>query len=84
MRFGNNFWLWGPIDTGSAHLNCILQDLFRDTPVFFCALKYAQKYGQMCQMEVNQVQEYMNRCDLADKMVEQEVLVNILTAGGKL
>ena len=70
------------------HLNCILQDLFRDTPVFFCALKYAlkyaQKYGQMCQMEVNQVQEYMNRCDLADKMVEQEVLVNILTAGGKL
>ena len=35
-------------------------------------------------MEVNQVQEYMNRCDLADRMVEQEVLVNILTAGGKI
>ena len=30
--FGHNFWLWGPIDTGSTRLNCILQDLFRDTP----------------------------------------------------
>ena len=75
----------GPIDTGSAHLNSILQDLFRDIPLgFFGALKYAHKYGQIRQMEVNQVQEYMNRCDLADRMVEQEVLVNILTAGGKI
>ena len=33
MRFGHNFWLGGPIDTRSMRLNCILQDLFRDTPL---------------------------------------------------
>ena len=33
MRFGHNFWLGGPIDTMSMYLNCILQDLFRDTPL---------------------------------------------------
>ena len=32
MRFGHNFWLGGPIDLRSTRLNCILQDLFRDTP----------------------------------------------------
>ena len=30
MRFGHNFWVWGPIDPRSTRLNCILQDLFRD------------------------------------------------------
>ena len=33
MRFGHNSWLGGPIDTRSMRLNCILQDLFRDTPL---------------------------------------------------
>ena len=33
MRFDCNFWLGGPIDTRSMCLNCILQDLFRDTPL---------------------------------------------------
>ena len=33
MRFGHNFWLGGPFDTRSMRLNCILQDLFRDTPL---------------------------------------------------
>ena len=33
MRFGYNFWLGGPIDTRSMRLICILQDLFRDTPL---------------------------------------------------
>ena len=33
IRFGHNFWLGGPIDTRSIRLNCILQDLFRDTPL---------------------------------------------------
>ena len=28
---GNNFWLEGPIDLRPTRLNCILQDLFRDT-----------------------------------------------------
>ena len=32
LRFGHNFWLGGPIDLRSTLLNCILQDLFRDTP----------------------------------------------------
>ena len=32
MRSGHIFWLWGPIDTRSMHLNYILQDLFRDNP----------------------------------------------------
>ena len=30
--FGHNFWLEGPIDLRTTHLNYILQDLFRDTP----------------------------------------------------
>ena len=30
MRFGHNFWVWGPIDPRLTRLNCILQDLFRD------------------------------------------------------
>ena len=34
MRFSHNFWLGAPIDTRSMHLNCILQDLFRDTPTW--------------------------------------------------
>ena len=33
MRFGCNFWLEGPIDLRPTRLNCILQDLFRDTPL---------------------------------------------------
>ena len=33
MRFGHNFWLGGPNDKRSMRLNCILQDLFRDTPL---------------------------------------------------
>ena len=33
IKFGHNFWLEGPIDTRSTRLNCILQDLFRDTPL---------------------------------------------------
>ena len=35
MRFGHNFWLGGggPIDIWSTNLNCILQTLFRDTPL---------------------------------------------------
>ena len=33
MGFGHNFWLGGSIDKGSMRLNCILQDLFRDTPL---------------------------------------------------
>ena len=33
MRFGQNFWLEGPIDLRPTRLNCILQDLFRDTPL---------------------------------------------------
>ena len=31
--FGHNFWLEGPIDLRPTRLNCILQDLFRDTPL---------------------------------------------------
>ena len=30
-RFGNNFWLESPIDLRPTPLNCVLQDLFRDT-----------------------------------------------------
>ena len=33
MRFGHNFSLEGPIDLRPTGLNCILQDLFRDTPL---------------------------------------------------
>ena len=33
MRYGHNFSLGGPIDLESMRLNCILQDLFRDTPL---------------------------------------------------
>ena len=33
MIFGHNFWLEGPIDLRPTRLNCILQDLFRDTPL---------------------------------------------------
>ena len=33
MTFGHNFWPGGPIDEWSTLLNCILQDLFRDTPL---------------------------------------------------
>ena len=33
MIFGHNFRLGGPIDTRFMRLNCILQDLFRDTPL---------------------------------------------------
>ena len=31
--FGQNFWLNGPIDLRIAHLNYILQDLIKDTPL---------------------------------------------------
>ena len=31
MRFGHKFWRGGPIDLRSMCLNCILQDLFRNT-----------------------------------------------------
>ena len=31
MRFGCNFWLEGPFDLRPTCLNCILQDIFRDT-----------------------------------------------------
>ena len=31
--FGHNFQLEDPIDLRPTHLNCILQDLFRDTPL---------------------------------------------------
>ena len=39
IKFGPYFWLEGPIDTRSMRLNCILQDLFRDTPLdhIWCA-----------------------------------------------
>ena len=33
MIFGHNFRLGGPIDTRLMRLNCILHDLFRDTPL---------------------------------------------------
>ena len=33
IGFGHNFWLEGPIDLRPTRLNCILQDLFRDTPL---------------------------------------------------
>ena len=33
MILGHTFWLGTPIDIKSTHLNCILQDLFRDTPL---------------------------------------------------
>ena len=33
MRSGHNFLLEGPIDLIPTRLNCILQDLFRDTPL---------------------------------------------------
>ena len=33
IKFGPYFWLEGPTDTRSTPLNCILQDLFRDTPL---------------------------------------------------
>ena len=37
--FGHNFWLKGPIDQRPTRLNCILQDLFKDTPLdhIWCA-----------------------------------------------
>ena len=45
--FRLNFRLRGPIDTRSTCLNCILQDLFRDTHLkIFGALKYALKYAK--------------------------------------
>ena len=31
LRFCHHFWLRGPIDLRSTRLNCILQDLFKDT-----------------------------------------------------
>ena len=31
--FGHNFWLEGPLDLNTTRLNCILQDLFRGTPL---------------------------------------------------
>ena len=33
MRFGHNFCLGGPSGTRSMRLNCISQDLLRDTPL---------------------------------------------------
>ena len=33
MRFGCNFWLEGPFDLIPMRLKCILQDLFRKTPL---------------------------------------------------
>ena len=33
MRFGHNLSLEGPIDLRPTRLNCILHDLFRDTPL---------------------------------------------------
>ena len=46
MRFGHNFWLEGPIDLRPTRLNCILQDLFRDTPLDHIAR--AQICTQIC------------------------------------
>ena len=39
MRFGHNYSLEGTIDLRPTRLNCILQDLFRDTPLdhIWCA-----------------------------------------------
>ena len=51
MRFGHNFWLEGPIDLRPKRLNCILQDLFRDTPPDH--IWRAQICAQMCQIWPN-------------------------------
>ena len=51
MRFGHNFWLEGPIDLRPTRLNCILQDLFRDTPLDHIAR--AQICTQICQIWPN-------------------------------
>ena len=51
MRFGHNFWLGAPVDTRSTHLNCILQDLFRDTPLDH--IWGAQIHAQICQIWPN-------------------------------
>ena len=45
MRFGHNFWLGGPIDLRSMRLNCILQDLFRDTPHNHIQMRAYTVYG---------------------------------------
>ena len=51
MRFGHNFWLEVPINLRPTRLNCILQDLFRDTP-----LDHIWRYqirAQICQIWPN-------------------------------
>ena len=47
----HNFWLEGPIDLRLMRLNCILQDLFRDTPLDHIAR--AQICTQICQIWPN-------------------------------
>ena len=51
MRFGHNFWLGGPIDARSTRLNCILQDLSRDTPLDH--IWRTQIRSQICQIWPN-------------------------------
>ena len=51
MRFVHNFWLEGPIDLRPTRLNCILQDLFRDTPLDH--IWGAQIRAQICQIWPN-------------------------------
>ena len=51
MRFGHNFWLEVPINIRPTRLICILQDLFRDTP-----LEHIWRYqirAQICQIWPN-------------------------------
>ena len=52
MRFVRYFCLGGPIHTSSKHLNCIFERSFQEYPqlTIFGVLKYAPKYGQICQM----------------------------------
>ena len=51
MRYCHNFLLEGPIDLRPMRLNCILQDLFRHTPLdhIWCA----QIRTQICQIWPN-------------------------------
>ena len=51
LRFGHNFWLVGPIDLRPMRLNCILLDLFRDTPLDH--IWGAQIRAQICQIWPN-------------------------------
>ena len=49
--FSHNFWLEGPIDLRRTRLNCIMQDLFRDTPLDH--IWGAQIRAQICQIWPN-------------------------------